>query len=122
MIKSPFYGFSALGLLSLLTFSGCATPQGPTATATPASSMGGADRPKEIQPAPESKSYTNKKDVFQGAEYDPTLAGGSVNSHPLQLRTGQVLEVYRGSSAPGGEQEKAFYLPPEARSIAQLVV
>jgi len=113
----------SLCFLPLLVFAGCASNQGPAPAAmVPAPSIGRADQPKEIQPAPESKSYSSKKDVFQGAEYDKTVAGAPANSHQIQLRTGEIVEVYRGSSAPGGERELAFYLPIEARSVAQLVV
>jgi hypothetical protein len=105
-----------------LLFSGCDTDQGPAPTiAQPVTQTGGASH--EIQPAPESKSYAGKKDVFQAAEYDPGTGNLPAGSHQIQLRVGQVIEVFHGSFAPGdGQRELAFYLPAEARAVVQLVV
>ena len=77
---------------------------------------------QRIDPAPQSKSYSETKDVFQGAEYDPGTAPAMANARRVQLRVGQVVEVFRSNIIPGGEREMAFYLPVEARSVVQLVV
>lgn len=109
-----------LGLAALL-LSACETTQGTSpAINTVQSSQTGYQR---IDPAPETKSYQGQKDVFQGAEYDPGAGPLPAGAKRLQLRVGQVLEVYRGSNVPGdGQREMAFYLPVEARSVVQLVV
>ena len=61
---------TVISLCAVLLLAACDSDQGPSpAINQPATAMGGQKR--EIQPAPESKSYTDKKDVFQGAEYDP---------------------------------------------------
>lgn len=82
------------------------------------------DQKREIQPAPETKSYAGKKDVFQGAEYDPGAAGTlPAGAKRIALRLGQVVEVYHGNFVPGdGQRELSFYLPVEARGVVQLVV
>jgi len=78
---------------------------------------------REIEPAPESRSYPEKKDVFQGAEYDPGVTELPGGARQVVMRVGEVREVFRGSAAIGdGQREMAFYLPPEARSVVQLVV
>lgn len=107
-------------LAVLLT--GCETTQGPTVGATqPAPQLGAGVR--EIQPAPESKSFGNKKDVFQGAEYDPGVATLPNGAKQITMRLGEVREVFRGSFAIGdGQYEKAFFIPREARSVVQLIV
>ncbi len=111
-----FLGLSALSLL----LSGCESTQG-AVNAPRASTM--ARPADEIEPAPKSKSYTTKKDVFQAAEYDNRVTEMYPYARQVQLQVGQILEVYRGSSAIGdGEDEMAFYIPPEATSIVQLVV
>lgn len=115
--------------LSILTVLGCAsllltacesTPQGPSPALAnlPATQTG-----QRIDPAPESKSFSNQKDVFQGAEYDPGTGPAMAGARQLRLRVGQVLEIYRGSFAPGdGQREMSFYLPVEARNVVQLVI
>lgn len=78
---------------------------------------------QRIDPAPESKSYAGAKDVFQGAEYDPGTGPSVAGAKRINLRVGQVMEVFRGSYSPtDGQRELAFYLPVEARSVVQLVV
>jgi hypothetical protein len=106
-----------------LLFAGCESDQGPSsAVAQPATAMGDS-RGKEIQPAPETKSYAGKKDVFQGAEYDPGMGNVPAGAKQVQLRVGEVIEVFHGSLTPGeGKRELAFYLPAEARSVVQLVI
>ena len=114
---------TVISLCAVLLLAACDSDQGPSpAINQPATAMGGQKR--EIQPAPESKSYTDKKDVFQGAEYDPGAAGAlPAGARQLHLRLGQVIEVFRGNFAPGeGQRELSFYLPVEARSVVQLVV
>ena len=107
-----------LSSLAVLLLAGCDSDQGPAQIATqPSAPMG-----KPIEPAPESKSFPTKKDVFQGAEYDPGTGAMPAGARQLNLRVGQIIEVFHGSSAPGGERELAFYLPVEARSVVQLVV
>ena len=116
--------FFVFGLAVILLVAACSTPpQGTTAAVQ--SSAGSAPMAKEVEPAPVSKSYPPKKEVFQGAEYSP--AGGIDAAYPnarqVRLRAGEVVEVFHGSWAPGdGQLEMAFYLPPEAASVAQLVV
>lgn len=106
--------------LAALLLAGCETTQGP---APSINNQQYVETGKRIDPAPESKSYTGKKDVFQGAEYDPGTGPLPAGAKQLRLRTGQVMEVYRGSNAPGdGQRELAFYLPVEARSVVQLVI
>ena len=105
-----------------LLISGCDTDQGPSSAATqPAAPMG--EGAHEIVPAPETKSYAGKKDVFQGAEYDSGTGALPQGARQIQLRVGQVVEVFHGSIAPGeGKRELAFFLPVEARPVVQLVV
>lgn len=106
--------------LAALLLAGCDTDQGPAqiASTQPATQMG-----KPIEPAPESKSFPTKKDVFQGAEYDPGTGAMPAGARQLNLRLGQVIEVFHGNFAPtDGQRELAFYLPEEARSVVQLVV
>lgn len=104
-----------------LLLAGCdSTPQGPSPAlnSQPATQMG-----ERIDPAPKSKSFSNTKDVFQGAEYDPGTAPLPAGARRVNLRVGQLMEVYRASWQPGdGQREMAFYLPFEARSVVQLVV
>jgi hypothetical protein len=106
--------------LAVFLFTGCDSTQG-SVNAPLASSMG---RPAdEIQEAPKSKSYSEKKDVFQAAEYESRVLDTYPNARQIRLRVGEVIEVYRGSAAIGdGQPEMAFFLPPEATSIVQLVV
>lgn len=111
---------ASLGLAALF-LTGCESTQGasPSLDNQPATQTGA----QRIDPAPESKSYTDKKDVFQGAEYDPGTSVMPAGARQVRLRYGQVTEVFRGSSALGdGQRELAFYLPVEARSVVQLVV
>ncbi len=106
--------------LALVLLAGCDSDQGPAqlASTQPANSMG-----KPIEPAPESKSFPDKKDVFQGAEYDPGTGAMPAGARQLNLRLGQIVEVFHGSLTPAdGQRELAFYLPEEARSVVQLVV
>jgi hypothetical protein len=106
--------------LSALLLAACESTQGPAPAlnSQPQTQVG-----ERIDPAPVSKSYADKKDVFQGAEYDPGTGPMMAGARRVQMRVGQVMEVYRGSFAPGdGEREMAFYLPVEARSVVQLVV
>ena len=106
-----------------LLFAGCESEQGPSASITKPTTAMGDGRGKEVQPAPETKSYAGKKDVFQGAEYDPGMGNAPAGAKQVQLRVGQVIEVFHGSFAVGdGQRELAFYLPEEARSVVQLVV
>ena len=106
-----------------LLFAGCQSDQGPSPTVAQSATAMGDSRSKEIQPAPETKSYAGKKDVFQGAEYDPGMGSAPAGAKQVQLRLGQVIEVFHGSFALGdGQRELAFYLPEEARSVVQLVV
>lgn len=79
--------------------------------------------PKRIDPAPETKSYASEtKDVFRASEYDPGPGTNIPNAKRINLRLGQVVEVYRSNIIPGGEREMAFYLPHEARSVVQVLV
>lgn len=114
--------FSVTLSLASFAFVGCeSTAQGPSAAVNnqpPADPMA-----QRIEPAPETKSFKGQKDVFQGAEYDRSNENLPPGAKRIQLRVGQVMEVYRGSFAPGdGQREMAFYLPPEARSVVQLIV
>lgn len=122
MFARSFHFRLTLAALAPLSFllTACETTQGAApGAAQPATQTGG----REIQPAPESKSYTNKANVFQGAEYDPGVAPLPQGAQQITMRVGDVREVFRGSFAPGdGQREMAFYLPPEARSVVQLVV
>jgi hypothetical protein len=108
-------------VLAVALLAGCnSTPQGPSPALNnqPATQMG-----ERIDPAPKSKSYSNVKDVFQGAEYDPGTAPLPAGARRINLRVGQLMEVYRASWQPGdGQREMAFYLPFEARGVVQLVV
>ena len=107
------------GLMLTLLLTGCESTQG-SVNSTRATQMGPDD---EIAPAPKSTSYSDKKDVFQAAEYDPGITSVYQNARQIRLRVGEVLEVYRGSAMLGdGQPEMAFYLPIEATSIAQLIV
>ena len=118
MNPRPFLIF--LSGLAALLLAACDTDQGPAqiTSTQPANSMG-----KPIEPAPESKSFPNKKDVFQGAEYDPGTGAMPAGARQLNLRLGQITEVFHGSFAPAdGQRELALYLPEEARSVVQLVV
>jgi hypothetical protein len=102
---------------------GCESTQGPSPSLNQSAAPMGSGRSNEIEPAPVSKSYAGKKDVFQGAEYDPGLANIPAGAKQLRLRVGEVIEVFQGSYAIGdGQRELAFYLPVEARSVVQLVV
>jgi hypothetical protein len=106
--------------LAVLLLAGCDTTQGPSPSLN---NQTYTETGKRIDPAPVSKSYAGKKDVFQGAEYDPGTGPLPAGAKQVRLRVGQVIEVYRGSNAPGdGQRELAFYLPVEARSVVQLVV
>lgn len=107
-----------VGSLFLLT--GCETSQG-AVNAPRASSVG---RPAdEIEPAPVSKSFTQKKDVFQAAEYEHAATEQYPNARLIRMRVGEIVQVYQGSAAIGdGQDQMAFYLPPEAQSVAQLVI
>ncbi len=114
-ILTPF----VFGLAALL-LAGCETTQGPSPALNnqPAVQTG-----KRLDPAPVSQSFAGKKDVFQGAEYDPGVGVPLDGARQIRLSPGQIMEVYRGSFAPGdGQREMAFYLPVEARSVVQLVV
>lgn len=106
---------------ALLALAGCETNDMGTAPGLDQvqSNQTGQQR---IDPAPQSKSYSETKDVFQGAEYDPGTAPMTANARRVQLRVGQVVEVYRSNIIPGGAREMAFYLPVEARSVVQLVI
>lgn len=98
---------------------GCETTQGPVAQTAPATAVGPA---REIEPAPVSKSYP-KKEAFQAAEFDSGIVAAFPNAKQIRLRTGEVLEVFRGNWNPAGDTpELAFFLPPEATAIAQVVV
>lgn len=110
---APFLGFI------LLLWVGCESRQG-SVNAPPGAAMG---RPAdEIEPAPESKSYPNQSDVFQAAEYDQRILDRYPNARQVRLRVGEVLEVFRGSAVIGdGEEEMAFYVPPEGRAIVQVI-
>lgn len=109
----------ALGSLLTLVLTGCESTQGAVNT-TRVTQTGPQD---EIEPAPKSQSFGDKKDVFQGAEYDPGITSVYPNARQIRLRVGEVLEVYRGSAMIGdGQPQMAFYIPPEAQSIVQLVV
>jgi hypothetical protein len=117
---NPRYAFATLGLCALL-LAGCDTTQGPSPSldTQPVTSTGA----KRIEPAPESKSFADKKDVFQGAEYDPGTGAVPAGARQIRMNVGQVMEVFRGSRAIGdGQYELSFYLPVEARSVVQLVV
>lgn len=117
---NPRFFLILLASLAVLLLAACDTDQGPAQIAgtQPATAMG-----KPIEPAPESKSFPDKKDVFQGAEYDPGTGAMPAGARQLNLRLGQVVEVFHGSFAPAdGQRELAFYLPEEARSVVQLVV
>jgi len=108
--------------MTTLAFVGCeSTPQGPSAAVNnqpPANQMA-----QRIEPAPETKSFKGQKDVFQGAEYDRSNENLPPGAKSIQMRVGQVMEVYRGSFAPGdGQRELAFYLPVEARGVVKLIV
>jgi hypothetical protein len=118
---NPRHAVPLLFGLAALLLSACESTQGTSpAIATVQSTQTGQQR---IDPAPETKSYQGQKDVFQGAEYDPGVGPLPAGAKRLQLRVGQVIEVYRGSNMPGdGQREMAFYLPVEARSVVQLVV
>lgn len=118
--RSPLpYALLGLSALSLL-LTGCESTQG-AVNAPRATTM--ARPADEIEPAPKSKSYTTKKDVFQAAEYDNRVTDMYPNARQVQLQVGQILEVYRGSAAIGdGQDEMAFFIPPEATSVVQLVV
>ena len=110
---------TAMSGLAALLLAGCETSQGPSP------SLGNqpiVETGKRIDPAPVSQSYAGKKDVFQGAEYDPGTGPLPAGAKQVRLRVGQVMEVYRGSNVPDGQREMAFYLPVEARSVVQLVV
>jgi hypothetical protein len=117
---NPRYAVIASLGLAVLFVAGCETTQG----ASPAlNNQPATQTAQRIEPAPESKSYADKKDVFQGAEYDPGTSVMPAGARQVRLRYGQVTEVFRGSSAVGdGQRELAFYLPVEARSVVQLVV
>ena len=111
--------FPLLSAVSLL-LAGCDSTQGPGPVVNQPATQTGS---KIIEPAPETKSYAGKKDVFQGAEYDPGAGVVPAGARQIQLRLGQVVEVFHGSWAAGdGQRELAFYLPAEARSVVQLVV
>lgn len=76
-----------------------------------------------VQPAPQSKSFPGKKDVFQAAEYDPAVAAAYPGAQRIQLRVGEVIPVYQGSASPANRgPELAFHVPIEGTSIVQVVV
>lgn len=108
--------------MTSFAFVGCeSTPQGPSTAVNnqPVNNQ----MAQRIDPAPETKSFEGQKDVFQGAEYDPGTGNLPAGAKRITMRVGQVMEVFRGSFAPGdGQRELAFYLPVEARSVVQLVV
>jgi len=119
--KYPLTPYRLIAISGLLAFllSGCESTQGAVNT-TQVTQMGPDD---EIEPAPKSVSFSEKKDVFQAAEYDPGITSVYPNARQIRLRVGEVLEVYRGSAMIGdGQAQMAFYIPPEAQSIVQLVV
>jgi hypothetical protein len=109
-------------LFASVAFVGCeSTAQGPSAAVTTAPTTN--PMAQRIEPAPKSKSFPNEKDVFRGAVYDNGLGNLPPGAKQVRLSVGQVVEVFRGSFAPGdGQREMAFYLPVEARGVAQLVV
>jgi len=109
----------ASSVLAALLLAGCETTQG---TAPAVYNQPVVETGKRIDPAPVSQSYAGKKDVFQGAEYDPGTGPLPAGAKQVRLRVGQVIEVFRGSNVPDGQRELAFYLPVEARSVVQLVV
>lgn len=103
--------------MAMLLLTGCPREQ-PVIVEKPVTQMG-----RRVDPPAVSKSFTETKDVFQGAEYDPTMGSLPANARQVRMRVGQVMEVYRASySLPGTQPEMAFYLPVEARSVVQLVV
>jgi len=111
-----------LATCAALGLAGCASPQGPAPLASQPMDTS-ANPSREIVPEPESKSFAGKKDVFQGAEYDPGTAVIPPGAKQIQLRLGEVIEVFHGTfAASGGQRELSFYLPVEARSVVQLVV
>jgi hypothetical protein len=82
------------------------------------------DEPKEVIPAPQPKTKAYQgKEAFQAAEYDPGISSNYPNARQVRLGVGEVLEVYRGRANPlDGQVQMAFYLPPEAQSVVQLLV
>mgnify|MGYP000684063407 CR=1 FL=1 len=123
MIKrSRSFRLLLLGLFgsSALLWTGCESTQG-AVNAPRATTVGSGD--EEIKPAPKSVSYSDKKDVFQAAEYESDITSAYPNARQIRLQVGEVLEVYRGSARIGdGQPEMAFYLPQEATAIVRLIV
>lgn len=119
-------------LCAALVISGCSTEQGPSG----AGATGAATQPaypvtipptaREQEPAPVSQTHPSKE-AFQGAEYieetsddiNPLIP----NAKRISMLVGQVVQVYHAVALPGdGKPQMAFFLPYEARSVAQLVV
>lgn len=79
--------------------------------------------PRELEPPPRSEAFPGKE-AFRAAEYvEPAPDALPPNARPVRLRMGAIQEVFTGDATPGdGLAEKAFYLPPEAAEVVQLVV
>jgi hypothetical protein len=119
-MKKPLLLNAALALTTL-AFVGCETTQGPSRAVTNQQTAG--QMAPRIEPKPESKSFPGEKDVFRGAVHEMDESQIPPGAKRIQLRLGQVTEVFRGSFAPGdGQRELAFYLPIEARSVVRLDV
>lgn len=109
-----------LGCAALLLAACESTPQGPSPALA---NQTAAPVGQRIEPAPVSQAYPGAKDVFRAAEYKPSTGPSAPGAQHIRMRLGQLVEVYRGSFAPGdGQREMAFYLPVEARPVVQLIV
>jgi hypothetical protein len=121
MKKTPYrYYLPLLGLIAIGFMPGCESTQGPV-NAPKVSTLG--PEPKEVIPAPQPKTAAYRgKEAFQAAEYDPGISANYPNARRVRLGVGEVVEVYRGRANPlDGETQMAFYLPPEAQSVVQLL-
>lgn len=120
-MKTPLRLFMPLlGLAALWALPGCESTQGPI-NAPHVSTLGA--EPKEVIPAPQPKTTAYQgKEAFQAAQYDPGIAANYPNARRVRLGVGEVMEVYRGRANPlDGQVQMAFYLPPEAQSVVQLL-
>ena len=112
---------AALLAAALVLLAGCdSTPQGPSPALN---NQAAAPMGQRIDPAPKADAYPEVKDVFQGARYNPGNVQLPPGARRINLRVGQLMEVYRASASPiDGQRQMAFYLPVEARRVVQLVV
>ena len=108
-----------LAALGIALLAGCSTPQGVVApTSQPVQPV------QQPLPAPVSRTHPDKE-AFQGGAIvqESALTNAFPNARQIALGVGEIVEVYHGGVLPtDGGPQLAFYLPPEATSVVQLVV